>query len=129
MFLHKYELFICSLKCAWCTMTGFQCYPDKWNGPDSKQGSRCQKRNIINSVIVCFSMTFWTLFTPEIAPSKSESIHAFTRPPSPLCLKQPSSVLTAVSLQRGTEGDDACAPRLPLFLPASGRETFRYECW
>merc|ERR1712112_204261 len=33
-----------SLKCAWCTMTGFQCYPDKWNGPDSKQGSRCQKQ-------------------------------------------------------------------------------------
>merc|ERR1719367_2439079 len=33
-----------SLECAWCTMTGFQCYPDKWNGPDSKQGSRCQKQ-------------------------------------------------------------------------------------
>jgi len=28
--------------CAWCTKKGFQCFPDKWNGPDSKAGSRCQ---------------------------------------------------------------------------------------
>jgi len=27
--------------CAWCTKTGFQCFPDKNNGPDSKEGSRC----------------------------------------------------------------------------------------
>merc|ERR1712029_202985 len=27
--------------CAWCTKTGFQCFPDKNNGPDSKAGSRC----------------------------------------------------------------------------------------
>jgi len=27
--------------CAWCTKTGFQCFPDKFNGPDSKEGSRC----------------------------------------------------------------------------------------
>jgi len=32
------------LTCAWCTMTGFQCFPDKWNGPQSKAGSRCQKQ-------------------------------------------------------------------------------------
>ena len=61
-------------------------------------------------------------------PLKVNQFMLFTRPPSPLCLKQPSSVLTAVSLQRN-EGDDACAPHLPLFLPASGREKFRDECW
>merc|ERR1712121_113195 len=33
-----------NLDCAWCTMTGFQCFPDKWNGPNSKAGSRCQKQ-------------------------------------------------------------------------------------
>jgi len=32
-------------RCAWCTKTGFQCAADKWNGPDSKLGSRCQVQN------------------------------------------------------------------------------------
>jgi len=31
--------------CAWCTKTGFQCFPDRFTGPDSKQGSRCAAQN------------------------------------------------------------------------------------
>lgn len=31
--------------CAWCAKTGFQCLPDRWNGPDSRDGSRCQAQN------------------------------------------------------------------------------------
>merc|ERR1712110_422726 len=31
--------------CAWCTKTGFQCFPDSKTGPDSKDGSRCQAQN------------------------------------------------------------------------------------
>jgi len=31
-------------ECAWCNKGGFQCYPDKHNGPNSKSGSRCQKQ-------------------------------------------------------------------------------------
>ena len=34
------------LNCAWCAKTGFQCAADKWNGPDSKFGSRCQARKL-----------------------------------------------------------------------------------
>merc|ERR1719192_508008 len=33
-------------KCpCWCAKTGFQCLPDRWNGPDSRDGSRCQSQN------------------------------------------------------------------------------------
>merc|ERR1712004_289911 len=31
--------------CAWCTKTGFQCFPDAKNGPNSEFGSRCQAQN------------------------------------------------------------------------------------
>jgi len=31
--------------CAWCTKTGFQCFPDNKNGPNSNAGSRCQAQN------------------------------------------------------------------------------------
>ena len=32
---------VASFDCAWCAKTGFQCLPDRWNGPDSRDGSRC----------------------------------------------------------------------------------------
>merc|ERR1712121_523813 len=56
-----------NLDCAWCTMTGFQCFPDKWNGPNSKAGSRCQKQT---NQKYCKSVQGDCLHIPGACPSE-----------------------------------------------------------